>query len=87
MCAGRKEVEGDRRERRENGLHERFPSGAVFRRRPVDAVQQFRCRDGGDPDILSGTESGFKAPPDLAHRAGLREPADGSLQGDEDRRV
>ncbi len=68
-------------------LHERFAPGPVFRRCPVDAVQQFRCCDGGDPDILSGTEGGFKASPDLGHRAALGKRADGWLQRGEDRGV
>jgi hypothetical protein len=80
MRAGCKEVEGDWRERRENGLHKRFPSGVVFRSCPVNAVQQFRCCDGGDPDIFSRAEGGFKAPSDLAHRAAPGKRADDSLR-------
>jgi hypothetical protein len=83
MRAGGEKLEGQRRERGQDGLDEGLPAGPVLGGGAVHAVQQFRGGDGGDPDVFVRPELLFQAPAHLDHGASRRQAPDGALEVDE----
>jgi hypothetical protein len=78
------EAEGQRRKRGQDALDEGLSASPVFRVSAVHAVQQLRGRDGGDPDLLVGSQLLFQAAAHLGQGASRGQAPDGALKVDED---
>jgi len=84
MRAGGKEAERQRGERGQDRFDEGPTTGPVLRGRAVHAVQQFRRRDGGYPDLLIGAELLFQPHAHLGHGSCSRQTPDGAFKVDKD---
>src|SRR5215475_6260727 len=82
--AGGEQVEGDGRERGQDGLDERLAAGAVSGGGAVHAVQQLGGGDGGDADVLVGSELFFQPGADLGHGGAGGQGADCAFEVYED---
>jgi hypothetical protein len=78
------EAEGQRGERFQDRLDEGLAAYPVLRGGTVDAMQQLRGSNSGDPDLLVGPQLLFQASAHLGHGVSRRQAADGALKVDED---
>jgi hypothetical protein len=87
VCPGAEQVEREGRKRQEHRFNKRVPSGAMLGTCTMHAMQQLRCRDGRDTDVLVITDFASKARPDLGHGPVSGKAAQLALKLNEDRSV